>query len=120
MLFFRQRFAEEAHRPLLAEEFRPRAQRSIARDLIVFGGLSGRQNAGVPYGLVIDLVYHFLPFRDDAEDRIAGLAAGLFAHGLEYFLKPLHISFGFVAVSRQRLLQYAICALLGELVQAFE
>src|SRR5258706_10342957 len=74
-------FRRGAHRPLLAEEFRARAQRSIARDLIVFGGLSGRQNAGVPHCLVIDLVYHFLPFRYDAEDRIAGLAAGLLVDG---------------------------------------
>jgi hypothetical protein len=86
----------------------------------VFGGLSGRQDAGIAQRAIIDFVDDLLTFRNDSEDRIAGLAARLLADSGEYLLQPFDMALGFVAVGGEGLLQFFIGALLGELRQGLE
>jgi hypothetical protein len=98
----------------------PGDERTVTRDLIVLRGLAGGHEAGVPNGVIIDLVDDLLAFRDDPEDGIALPSFGLLLHEPEYLLQALHVHFGFVEVIGERLGELRTRAVLGKLGKRLE
>lgn len=68
----------------------------------MFDRLCGGKQARIEGRLTFEFLHHLLAFFDDAEDRIAGLAARRFIHLRENLLKPRDVllSFAFMLLER--------------------
>ena len=62
----------------MAELFCPCDQRAVAGDLVVLDCLRVRNDRGIEYGLVLDVACGLVGFLDQAVDRRAVGAGGLF------------------------------------------
>ena len=75
----------------MAKLLRPGYQRPIAADFIVLDGLSGGDDGGIEYGLVLNLASDLVGFFDDSVDGWALRPAGFLAELFEHLLKPLDL-----------------------------
>src|SRR4051794_9564248 len=104
-LFLVQVGVEETNDIVVAELFRPGDQCAVTGDLVMLDGLRGSHDRSVEHGLVLDFARGRVGFPDQAVDRRAVGAGGLFAELIEHLVEPLDLLVGFFQMALQALRQ---------------
>src|SRR5574337_1812153 len=112
-----QRLVEEVRGLFHAKFVGPGLERPVAGDFIVLHGLPGSDERRIERVGALELVHEFLGLVDDAEDRLAGLAARGLSHLLENLVEALDVLFGRVAMGLESVLELRRHRLLGHFRQ---
>ncbi len=111
---------KQGHRIFQTELLGPGFQRAVAGDLVVLDRLGGGDEAGVERLGALEVLDDGLAFLDDAEDGVAGLAAGGFADQFEHLLQALDMTFGLFEMLLEAGLQLGRLGRLGHLGQRLD
>src|SRR3954447_23975063 len=99
---------EETNDVVVPEFFRPGDQCAVTGDLVMLDGLRGSHDRSVEHGLVLDFARGRVGFLDQAVDRRAVGARGLFAELVEHLLEPLDLLIGFLQMALEALRKIAV------------
>src|SRR3954469_18700574 len=97
-LIFCERLVKEPFRIAHPKLLCPRAQRAVARHLVMLDRLSGGDETGVEGVALLEIFHDLLAFLDDALDRLAGFARGLLAKDVEHLFQTFDMTCGLVTV----------------------
>ena len=111
---------EETHDLVVAELLGPGYQRPIAANFIVLEGLSGGDDGGIEYGLILDLASDLVGLLDDSVEGRTMRPAGFLAEFFERLLKPLDLLVGLFEMTFQPSDQVTVGRLLDHLGQRFD